>query len=459
MLLHLALGAAQLPRRDLLGDEAFTVAAVHRLPETLGATSGTMAAYYVLLTPWSFVSDGPIWLSVPSLLFSAGAVALLALLVDRQWGRLAGRWAGVLAACTYVVARFSTIARSYGLFLLVVAAAWYLLDRAMDDPPDRRTWFAFGAVTASIPLVHGMGGLVIVALIVAIVTARPARIQRTALLAGGAAGLGIEATLYALGARSIGREGPLTATNLRRLVTGAPYPALRPSLLLLTIAAIGAAVCWRAGRDSPLSRLRSVALPLWAFAPPLMLVAISTARPSLVSRFVLPSTLAIAGLLAVALTSFGPPLVRRAAPAVVAAGLLVGGVGPLMVANHQWHDSVHRVIADAEPGDGIVFAPGANRLAFEAALPHDDGVPLPTLVNVGANLGTFDRFGTSDDPSTIAATGLPFHRLWLITRPIGDGRARAEETERLLLAEGRSVEGRWRYGEVVVTLLGEAARA
>ena len=106
-----------------------------------------------------------------------------------------------------------------------------------------------------------------------------------------------------------------------------------------------------------------------------------------------------------------------------------------------------------------MFAPGANRLAFEAALPHDDGVPLPTLVNVGANLGTFDRFGTSDDPSTIAATGLPFHRLWLITRPIGDGRARAEETERLLLAQGRSVEGRWRYGEVVVTLLGEAARA
>ncbi len=136
----LLVGLLGIARPELWRDEiASWSAATRDLGRLLGILANVDAsngAYYVLLHFWTEVfGDSVLSLRMPSVLAMAGAAAFTALTAQRLFdSRTAGLAAGLLAATVPLVSRFAQEARSYAVVTCAVAAACWLLLRALDRP-------------------------------------------------------------------------------------------------------------------------------------------------------------------------------------------------------------------------------------------------------------------------------------------------------------------------------------
>ncbi|MER7754794.1 glycosyltransferase family 39 protein [Kitasatospora sp. NPDC097643] len=108
-----------------------------RLLQHIDASNG---AYYLLMHGWTAVfGDSVIALRFPSVLAMAGAAAFVALAAERLFGgRVAAVSAGLLFTVVPPVSRYAQEARSYALVTCAIAAATWLLLRALDNPGWRR---------------------------------------------------------------------------------------------------------------------------------------------------------------------------------------------------------------------------------------------------------------------------------------------------------------------------------
>ncbi|MFD0570614.1 glycosyltransferase family 39 protein [Kitasatospora gansuensis] len=102
----------------------------------LANVDASNGAYYVLLHFWTeLFGDSVLSLRLPSALAMAGAAACTALTARRLFGsRTAGLAAGLLLATVPLVSRFAQEVRAYALVTCAVAAASWLLLRALERP-------------------------------------------------------------------------------------------------------------------------------------------------------------------------------------------------------------------------------------------------------------------------------------------------------------------------------------
>ncbi|GAA1145242.1 mannosyltransferase [Kitasatospora gansuensis] len=122
--------------RDEISSWSAATRDLGRLFGMLANVDASNGAYYVLLHFWTeLFGDSVLSLRLPSALAMAGAAACTALTARRLFGsRTAGLAAGLLLATVPLVSRFAQEVRAYALVTCAVAAASWLLLRALERP-------------------------------------------------------------------------------------------------------------------------------------------------------------------------------------------------------------------------------------------------------------------------------------------------------------------------------------
>ncbi|MEV0530291.1 glycosyltransferase family 39 protein [Kitasatospora sp. NPDC050463] len=157
----LCVGGYRLGTPELWRDEVATWTVATRslgdLLGLLGHIDASNGAYYLLMHVWTSVfGDSAIALRLPSVLAMAGAAAFVALTAQRLFGgRVAAVGGGLLFTAVPLVSRYAQEARSYALVTCAVAAATWLLLRALERPGLRR-WAPYCMAMA----VAGVGHLI-----------------------------------------------------------------------------------------------------------------------------------------------------------------------------------------------------------------------------------------------------------------------------------------------------------
>ncbi|MFE0462845.1 glycosyltransferase family 39 protein [Kitasatospora sp. NPDC058965] len=157
-LLTLALGTHDGGRPQLWRDELATWSAatrstgdLFRLLHHVDAVSGT---YYLFMHGWiGLFGDSPAVLRLPSALAMAGAAAFVALAGRTQFDARTGLVAGLLFAVLPSVSRYSQEARAYAFAVLAMAAATWLLLRALERPGVLR-WLLYALCLSAGGLMH-----------------------------------------------------------------------------------------------------------------------------------------------------------------------------------------------------------------------------------------------------------------------------------------------------------------
>jgi mannosyltransferase len=269
------------------------------------------APYYLVVHAWMSLPGlgGDTSLRALSLLATAGGLALITRAVARLGGRATGILAGLVLACSPLVLEQAVEARSYGLAVLATGAAALGLTRWLQEPP--RGLVLVGIAGAGMGLAHWYAVTVLAAFVVAGIVLRGRR-ALPLVLTGAVAALPT-AGLVAL--NLLNGTGGRNAEHLKD--TGGQLAGLAVKawtagenpLLYLTV---GLAVLGAARAAG----LRVVAAS-WLLVPLLLLLAAEQVRPVYLPRYLLTGLLGL-GVLAAA----GALTVPRAARAPVAALLL-----------------------------------------------------------------------------------------------------------------------------------------
>lgn len=344
----------------------------------LSHVDATLGPYYALLRAWvALVGDSDLLLRLPSVLFAAGAAAVISAIGIKLAGRRVGLAAGLIFALLPGVSRYAQDARPYALVMLAASVSTYVMLNLIERPRLRTyAWYSLSVLLLG--LAHAVALLLLLAHFLLVARARRGR---RALLSWGAAALaGMAPTLpvlYAGHAQSRGQIGwipPLSWTRLADTpdhLFGATILAGAVVALALTVLSL---------------RPPAQALTLWALVPTAGLAAASLVMPLWVPRyllFVLPAWTLLAGLALRRLT------LLRGLVAVLAIGALAVPA-QIAIRTQAGHDYDSRGIAmvikaHQLPGDTVLFGPFADgdqrtsRDAFMRYLPADHR-PLDKLM-------------------------------------------------------------------------------
>ncbi|MER5637098.1 glycosyltransferase family 39 protein [Kitasatospora sp. NPDC002227] len=148
VLLMLALGLFRISRTGLWRDELATWSAIDRssgeLWDLLHNIDASTGLYYFIEHFWvDAFGHSLLVMRLPSVLAMAGATLFVSLAGAKLFGRRTGLAAGVIFACIPSVSRYAQEARAYAFVMLAVAAATWLLLRALERPTALR-WAAYG---------------------------------------------------------------------------------------------------------------------------------------------------------------------------------------------------------------------------------------------------------------------------------------------------------------------------
>ncbi|MFJ3204971.1 glycosyltransferase family 39 protein [Streptomyces sp. NPDC086989] len=258
-------GAAQ-PWRDELASWNAAGRDTGDLVGMLGHVDAVSGAYYLLLHGWvSVFGDSPAMLRMPSALAMAGAAAFVLLTARTLFDRRTAVFAGLLFALVPAVSKYGQEARSYAFVVLAVAAATWLLLRALERPTVAR-WLPYSVAVATAGLFHVVSLLVLLphALIV-LWRWWDARAGR--LLVGYAAavvvGLLPVIPLVLLGQRQVSRQiSWLKAPHLRDLAGLWSNLTASPLVSFVLLAAALLPLAWSRGRRPAAELALVAALPI-----------------------------------------------------------------------------------------------------------------------------------------------------------------------------------------------------
>ncbi|MEV7181476.1 glycosyltransferase family 39 protein [Kitasatospora sp. NPDC093679] len=298
-LVALAVGLAGIGVPELWRDEVSSWSAAGRplrgLFAMLANVDASNGASYVLLHAWTgLFGDSPAALRLPSALAVAGAACFTALIARRMFASpVAGLAGGLLLATVPQISRYAQEARAYAVVACAVAAATWLLLRALERPTaDRWAWYALATGVAGVFHLVSLACLVGQLPMVAAAALRPdaRRVLRQWPLAV-AAGVAPVLPVMALGRLQSGRQlSWLAAPTVRDLrfvwqdlfgshqvlyaFLAMALPALllrgsrRPAALLLLAASLPVGAVWGVSRLGStsffLARYLLFTVPLWA---------------------------------------------------------------------------------------------------------------------------------------------------------------------------------------------------
>lgn len=430
----LASSVVHLGRRPLWIDEALSLGATHQLGRTLRDTAGTMGSYYVLLDGWTALfGTSRTALRSLSVVLAVAALVVVAAVARRLLGPAEAAATALLAAGLPGLTRVAQDARAYALLLLVTAAIWLLVARAVTTGD--RSWRPWLLVVPLV-LVGELGqGLFLLQLagLGAAVLLHPDRWTWVRRLAPAAvAGLAALLGLLALGADDVGDWIPdLSAEQLppllRHFVGGVAWAAWTVG----AVAVVGLSVlAHRAVRGGAEERWPARALLAWALVPPAALVALSAVRPSLLGRYVLASQAAVAALVAVGAVALARALGRVRVPAAAAGVAVAAVLAASLLATRaarddgpyeRWDRVAAHLAREVRPGDGLVFSHAEGqavedtaRAPFEAAWGELDPDVVPVALSPARPLGEVRRFDDLTPQPELARRMVRHARVWVV---------------------------------------------
>jgi len=359
-LLTLALGVRGSARPQLWRDELATWSAVTRSPgdlfRMLHHVDAVSGVYYLFMHGWTTLfGDSPTMLRLPSALAMTGAAACVALAGRKQFDARAGLLAGLLFAVMPSVSRYSQEIRSYAFAVCAVAAATWLLLRALERPGVSR-WLPYALCVAAGGLFHLVSLLTLTGHALLVLLRR--QHDRTRWLLSGfaaavLAGLLPVVPLVLLGRRQAGRQiSWLERPDLQSFVETWHGLFASPWVSGCLIGLAALPVAWPSGRR------RAVEIGLVAGAPIVVGWFASQGTVSyFLDRYLLFTVPAWAVLAGAGLGALRP----RVLAVVGLAGVTLLGVQDQQrlrrSAAHEWTDErgAAKIIADSyRPGDGIV---------------------------------------------------------------------------------------------------------
>ncbi|MEU9125180.1 glycosyltransferase family 39 protein [Streptomyces sp. NPDC048506] len=429
--LALALGLWGITREhSMWRDEAATWQSAHRSLAEIGHMVGQVDVvhglyYAVMHGVFALFGDSLLALRLPSVLATATACGLTALVGARLSDRKVGVAAGLALALVPAIQEHSQEGRSYALVLAFVVLATWLLVRALERPDSRRwAWYA-GAVLIAAWL-NWFSLLALVAHGVTVVCVRPDRAR--------CAGWVVAASAAVAGALPViltSRDQAAQVSWIKPL----GWSTVLGVLITVTIGALCARLPYarvpehtRAGEHAsaevPHARvsLAAVALPLCA-VPQVSLALVSLVKPLFITRYVLFAYVGLALLIGVLLATVAARLKTQARvllPVAVALALLA--LLPIELRLRTEPSRVDDVLSAAaivghvrETADGVLYIPAARR---DTALvtPHAfAGLRDLALAQGPVESGTLK--GIEAGPRDIERAMLGARRIVLVTDP------------------------------------------
>lgn len=440
--LALTLGLWGLTREhSMWRDEAATWQAAHRslaeIAHMVGQADVVHGLYYAVMhAVFVLFGDSLVTLRLPSVLATATACGLTALV----GARLAGRWAGMAAGCALAVVpavqEHAQEGRSYAFVLAFVMLATWLLVGALERPTGRRwAWYA-GAVLVAAWL-NWFSLFALAAHAVTLVCVRADRARRV--------GWGLAASGAVVGALPV----ILTSRSQVSLVSWIKPLGWSTVLGVLTTVVI-AALCallprarrpehTQAGEPHGRVSLAAVALPLCA-VPQLGLALISVVKPLYVTRYVLFAYAGLAlciGVLVVTLATRLRTHARILLPATVAVALVA--LLPIELRLRTMESRIDDVLTAAatvdhvrSTADGVLFLPAARRDTALVSPRAFAGLRDLALAQGPVESGTLK--GIEAEPRDIERAMLSARHIVLVTDP-GPSRdsSAADRTKRRVL--------------------------
>lgn len=286
-------------------DEYLTQAAVARswsgLLGWITTTDPGPGPYYLAMKAWSYASDSPGWMRLPSVLASAAAVVVLAALVRRLTDTTTASLAAVVMIILPNVSRYAQENRPYALALLgtvVTVALWH-----RSQPEARSRWWGvgYGAAVVGMGLAHLYTLTLLPALAVAAVLwggGRRQRLARTLLPAG----LAVLALVPHIGLNLAHPTGsptdpPLSVASLLEVIRLMMPEAMAGAVVIVMLVGVVG------GRGEARDRSAVVLGLLWLLVPTALLLAakLTLDLPVTRVRYLLFVTPAVALLVAVGL--------------------------------------------------------------------------------------------------------------------------------------------------------------
>ena len=399
-----------LGRSSLWFDEAFSVRVAHlpvgRFVNTVLDAEPFNGLYYGLLKAWiRLAGDSPIAARMPSVVAAVMAVVATYLIGRRLLGERAAIMAAVFLAVHGLMLQYAQEVRAYALATALTAVATWLLLRAIERPSVVR-WAAYGVVGVLAVYGHFFAAFVLAAhaIVLAVTPAwrpRPWLIAATYVAIGAAAApLGWWLLNTTVSRGWMDPLGPQTATLVFRWFgAGSGVSDIGLGRLLAACAAalaalalIVGAVRWaRGARD----RHGWLLLLAWFVVPILAAVTISILiRPVLAYRYLiigLPAfALLVGGMLATASGTLARLAVALPVVVVIGVGTAHAYLGPMR--KPAWDEAAQLVLADAEPGDGLIVWPNWQWVPLEYAFLHsDEPDAAPARVAVDPAVGDVDQ--------------------------------------------------------------------
>jgi mannosyltransferase len=433
---------AGLTSRSLWIDEAVAL----RIARTGGwpvlmSDGGNMPAYYLLLRLWTGLGDSLWLLRLPSVVFVAAAVGLCYLLALRLLGREVATISAVLLTVNSSLITYGQEARSYAMTLMLVTAAWLVLDIAVE----RRTvlWFLLWGTLNALAMASHLFTVFLVAAQLVYLVFVP-RVFWRGLLSGLAATAVGSAPVLATAARRGGVQidwiPPASATAFRQVLLFLGGNNFEPSrelvprltaLVVLTVCGVG----WPAGIWLVIQDLRTMgrsrtswarAVPaVWLMVPLIGATAASlTARPLLVPRFFVALLPAGCMLLALAISMVRPKVASYTGLAVLIVLGLSGVVRSYGYADWQWREVAAHLNRAARPGEAVVVLPGRQRLPLDYSLEQDPTNEVFEILHPrpaewrppdSTVYGVSDAFFGPGSPAEAAAEAADRQRFWVVT--------------------------------------------
>ncbi|WP_158071861.1 glycosyltransferase family 39 protein [Kitasatospora sp. CB01950] len=466
-LLTLGLGVRGSWRPELWRDELATWSAATRstgdLLDLLNHVDAVSGMYYLLMHFWvSAFGDSPTVFRLPSALAMAGAAVFVALTGRKQFGTATGLVAGLLFAVLPSVSRFSQEARSYAFAVLAVAAATWLLLRALERPTVLR-WLPYAVSVALAGLFH-MVALCVLAPHAVLVAMRWWRGRSRGLLIGFPVAVLVAlapvAPLVILGRRQVGRQiSWLHSPTLQDVATvwHGLFQSSLVSLCVLAMAALPAA--WSAGRRPAFEIGLVAALPLAA-----VWIVSQGQTAYFIDRYLLFTVPAWAVLAAAGLTALRPR--AMVAVGLIAAALL--GIQDQQAlrnrTSHEWADEkgAAKIVADGyQPGDGMVPVRGEEAymmLDFALGYYLPDRVQPKDVFAAKTPLQNDDLYAV-DCPEP-AACAADVQRIWVVTYSTPEDPFKGlSEAEAKVLKSDYKVQQTKHVQGLTVTLLARSGAA
>ncbi len=407
-------------RVPLSNDEAVTVGVARRgvgdIIETIRHVDAVHGVYYLamhfVVVPFG---SGATAVRVPSLIGTAIAAGLVALLGEALQSRRAGLLAGLLFACAPAASQYAQDARPYGLVYALVVGLTMTLLAALTGPRPRLAWIAYAVILLVAVAMHLFVVLILPAYAVVVaVVARRRRSWRPVAWWAGCSAIAITALtpLIHLVVAQRGTAAWIRPPNWQVVLD--LLVALAGGAFLLGASAVLVAFGYRDRvRHGP--RLFMVAAP-WLLLPPALLMAGSVVHPLYAFRYVAYCVPALALLAGAALDRLRWWLMVPVLAVLVTAGLPEQNAiryHPAGVSGVNDLRAVARFLStNQEPGDGVIYvAPGQRYLAAAYPAPYASLIDV-TVASTPVESATIS--GTDVAAADVPARLAGIDRVWTV---------------------------------------------